>query len=86
MARKKIEYKDAGDHFRKMANKRAKQIIKYANLINGMLPQPSYDISPEDAQKLVSYLNNEVSSLLTNLQKIADGQTLKEKKEIEDVF
>lgn len=86
LTKEKVEYEDAGDRFRKIGNKRARQINKYANLINGMLPQPSYDISPEDAQKLLDYLTTAVDPLFTNLQKIIDGAPLRGKREIQDVF
>ena len=86
MTKEKVEYEDAGDRFRKISNKRARQLNKYANFINGMLPQPSYDISNEDAQQLLDYLTTAVDPLFTNLQKIIDGTPLRGKKEIEDVF
>lgn len=84
--RNHVEYIDAEDRFRKIANRRAKTLVKQINLIRGMLPQPSYAISKEDAGKLAKYINDAVTPLVTELTKISEGQPLRGKKEIGEVF
>lgn len=86
----KTIYKDAGDRFRTIANKRAKLVIRYARLLKQMLPQPSYDISTEDATTLADALDNEVTPIIEKLRDIAENgrqvQPKKKASEVEDVF
>ena len=84
--RPKKVYKDAGDRFRQISNTRAKVLANKANQVNRMLPQPSYDISAKDAQALFNYVDDAVTTLLVNLQKIIDGKPLRGKAEITDVY
>lgn len=84
--RKKVEYKDAGDRFRQISNRRAKTLVKQSIMVNRMLPQPSYAVSPEDAKKLLDYINKHIEPLITNLTKIAEGQPLRGKQEINNVY
>ena len=86
MSRKKTEYKDAGDRFRQISNKRAKSLVKQAININHMLPQPSYDISPSDANDLRLYIEKYITPLVENLLKIENNQPLRGKQTIEDVY
>jgi hypothetical protein len=85
--KQKKEYLDPSDRFRQIANHRAKNIVKYVNLLRGMLPQPSYDITDVDAEKLATYLDENIIPLMSDLQKLAKGESLKgAKKDIKDVF
>lgn len=84
--KQKTEYLDASDRFRQIANKRAKDLVKKANLIRGMLPQPSYVILDVDAEKLLTYIDDGITPLISDLQKLAKGESLKAKQEVKDVF
>lgn len=86
--REPVSYSDAGDRFRQISNKRAKRLIKAVRQLRTMLPQPSYDISQEDAQILLDALDKEYTPLAESLQKLAEGESLTQKKttEIENIF
>lgn len=84
--KKKKQYKDARDRFQQIAGYRAKRIIGFVDGIYRMLPQPSYDITQEDAEKLSTALKESVEPLLEKLDEIAEkGRTVKQKEQQKEV-
>lgn len=75
------------DRFHRVANYRAKQVIKYLGMLERMPKQPSYDFEVSDIEKLQDAIGKEWEALNNTLQKAIDG-TLKGKsaKEIKDIF
>lgn len=73
--------------FKRIANKRIKQAIKYLRLLENMPKQPSYSYTTEDIEKLREALSSEYEKVIVTLTRASEG-TLKGKHrtEIEDVL
>lgn len=76
------------DKFRRIVNVRIKMLLTAYNRITRMTKQSSYDISQEDAIKVLSAVEKFHNAFVEKYQPLANGEKLKKSDDIliKDVF
>lgn len=82
------ENETPSERFQRVVTTRAKVLGKQYNLINRLPKQPSYDITQENAQKLIDWVNKYHDLFLSRYQPLANGekQSISKEQEIESIF
>lgn len=90
-ARKKAEIPEnetPNQKFHRIVTHRCELLGKAYNLINRLPKQPSYDVTQEDAQKLLTWVNKYHELFVARYQPIANGEKISKsgEQEITPVF
>lgn len=82
------ENETSQERFQRVVTTRAKVLGKQYNLINRLPKQPSYDITQEDAQKLIDWVGKYHELFLSRYQPLANGEkkSVSKEQEIESIF
>jgi hypothetical protein len=96
MSKKKIdeteaeetETETANQKFHRIVTHRAENLAKAYNLITRLPKQPSYDVTQEDAQKLLAWVNDYHELFIKRYTPIANGEKISRsgEKEITEIF
>lgn len=95
MNKKKIEENQADEtketpnqKFHRIVNHRTQLLGKAYNLITRIPPQPTYEVTPEDATKLISWVNEYHELFLKRYTPIANGEKISRsgEKQLKEVF
>lgn len=76
------------ERFQRVVSTRAKVLGKQYNLINRLPKQPSYDITQDDAKKLIDWVSKYHELFLSRYQPLANGEkkSVSKEQEIESIF
>lgn len=69
--------------FQRVVSTRCKPLGKAYNLISRLPKQPSYDVTQEDAKKLIAWVNEFHQLFLNRYEPIAKGEKISKSKEQE---